>query len=111
MVSQRFLSSKIKTTEDDFNEKKQNSQAQAIRQVTYTCKPHSPFHNGHQDGGNTTEKAERHRAYQNLADQEPQLHTAPHTTHKRNTGEARRAARATTLGEANLKLGKTTWKP
>ncbi|KAL0827457.1 hypothetical protein Bca101_051135 [Brassica carinata] len=32
MVSQSFLSSKIKTTEDDFNEKKQNSQAQAIRQ-------------------------------------------------------------------------------
>ncbi|KAF3506834.1 hypothetical protein F2Q69_00004122 [Brassica cretica] len=49
MVSQSFLSSKIKTTEDDFNEKKQNSQAQAIRQVTYTSKPHSPFHNGHQD--------------------------------------------------------------
>ncbi|CAN6857548.1 hypothetical protein Bca4012_052381 [Brassica carinata] len=49
MVSQRFLSSKIKTTEDDFNEKKQNSEAQATRQVTYTTKPHSPFHNGHQE--------------------------------------------------------------
>ncbi|KAG2294395.1 hypothetical protein Bca4012_004521 [Brassica carinata] len=84
MVSQRFLSSKIKTTEDDFNEKKQNSQDQAIRQVTYTYKPHSPFHNGHQDGGNTTEKAERHRAYRNLADQEPQLYTTQRLTRHTN---------------------------